>query len=110
MRVDVPKPRLVHCCASENVLCVPGGPPNKNGLPQNFRRRALSLPLRFGHKLMGPGSLGAPRRNQLLKEVRALAAWRRGERKSGVEGKRVAVRVDRGGRRILKKNMKGKPR
>src|SRR3546814_3851931 len=25
---------------------------NKNGLPQNFRRRALSLPLRFGHKLM----------------------------------------------------------
>src|SRR3546814_3647302 len=53
---------------------------NKNGLPQNFRRRALSLPLRFGHKLMGPGSLGAPPLNLLLKEVRALAAWRRGGR------------------------------
>src|SRR3546814_18533639 len=53
---------------------------NKNGLPQNFRRRALSLPLRFGHQLMGPGPLGAPPLNLLLKEVRALAAWRRGGR------------------------------
>src|SRR3546814_16273187 len=51
---------------------------NKNGLPQNFRRRALSLPLRFGHKLMGHGYPGAPPLTLLLMVVRALAAGRRG--------------------------------